>query len=210
MTTKELHEMQEIILEQNSYRWLMPQDLEGEVWRDVPLFKGYMVSNMGRIKSVPHVVRNCYSTRLTVARIVHQRVNKDGYACVRLYENGAERTFTVHRLVALAFLPNPNNFEEVNHKDECKSNNRLENLEWCTHLYNSRYGTRTKRIAATQKANKHCFVPVRQYSLDGIFVKEWPSMSSVRDVMGRIAVSQCVRGKVKTAGGYIWRYSTAR
>ena len=125
--------------------------------------------------------------------------NSKGYLLVDLWKNGKMKHFAVHRLVAVAYIPNPDNLPQVNHKDENKTNNCLQNLEWCDCKYNNNYGTRNEKISNSLK------IPILQYTLDGEFVKEWPSATDVgKEVSGHI--SSCAKGNRKTAYGYIWVY----
>ena len=111
-----------------------------EEWRDIKGYEGrYQVSSFGRIYS-------CYSG---ICLKIHTR--EDGYTRVSLYKNNRYKSFLVHRLVAEAFISNPNNYTQVNHKDENKQNNRVENLEWCTARYNTNYGTHNKRVSDSLK-----------------------------------------------------------
>ena len=93
----------------------------------------------------------------------------DGYLCVNLYKNGKPAGFSIHRLVAQAFIPNPNNFPIVNHKDENKYNNNVDNLEWCDYQHNNTYGSRIEKI--NQKISHKTY----QYDLDGNLIAVWPS-----------------------------------
>ena len=112
-----------------------------EEWRDIKGYEGrYQISSFGRVKSLMNN-RGKYREK-----IIDRRPNKYGYKRVGLYKNGKSKFYSVHRLVALHFLPNPNNLPQVNHKDENKENNRVDNLEWCDSKYNNNYGTRNKRI----------------------------------------------------------------
>ena len=124
---------------------------------------------------------------------------KNGYLRVCLCRDGQGKWYLVHRLVAMAYLPNPENLPEINHKDENKTNNCLQNLEWCNHKYNNNYGTRNKKISNSKK------IPILQYTLDGEFIKEWSSATDVgREVQSHIC--DCLNGRQKTAYGYLWRY----
>lgn len=115
-----------------------------ELWRDIPYYEGlYQISNYGRVRSF-HKNKTKYKT---------QRTNNRGYLVVQLYKNGKMKNEYVHRLVALTFIPNPNHFPQVNHKDEDKQNNYVENLEWCTAKYNNNYGTARQRTIATSIKN---------------------------------------------------------
>ena len=104
--------------------------------------------------------------------------------------------------MALAFIPNPNNLKQVNHKDENKTNNTAENLEWCNAQYNSNYGTRTERSA------EGCSKPINQYDLQGNFIKSWSSGTEIERITGyaRSNICKCCRDIYKTAYGFIWRY----
>ena len=125
--------------------------------------------------------------------------NRYGYLYVNLSRNGKYKSCTIHRLVAEAYLPNTENLPEVNHKDENKTNNCLQNLEWCDHKYNINYGTRNEKVSNSHKK------PILQFTLDGELVREWPSANDVgREV--RKGINSCLRGKAKTAYGYKWKY----
>ena len=122
---------------------------------------------------------------------------RGGYYSVVLSKNGILKIFKVHRLVAQAFIPNPNNYKEVNHKDENKANNVVTNLEWCDRKYNQNYGTRTEK----------CSKKVYQYTLDGKFVKEWKSTAECgRNGYNHCNVAACCRGELKKYKDFIWKY----
>ena len=159
-----------------------------EIWKDKKDYEEhYQVSNCGRVKSI----------KFGKERILKPVPNSFGYLFVNLCKDGKVKAFTVHRLVAEAFLDNPNNYKEVNHKDENKTNNVVTNLEWCNRKYNQNYGTRTEK----------CSKPVLQYTLDGEFVREWESTAECgRNGYNYGNVAACCRGKLKTYKGFIWRY----
>ena len=166
-----------------------------EIWKDKKDYEGhYQVSNFGRVKSI----------KFGKERILKLTKDKDGYFFVNLYKNNKSKAFKVHRLVAEAFLPNTDNLPLINHKDEDKSNNIVSNLEWCDVKYNTNYGTRNKRIGKSNTNGKRS-KPVLQYTLDGKFVREWESYRECKR-NGFNHVSECCRGKLKSCGGFIWKY----
>ena len=163
-----------------------------EIWKDIRDYENlYQGSNLGRVKSI----------KFGKERILKTFKNKDGYLQVGLWKNNKRKIFLVHRLVAQAFLDNPNNLPEVNHKDENKLNNVVSNLEWCDRTYNVNYGTAIERMIKTVSK------PVLQFTLDGKFVREWESTRECeRNGYNHGAVVSCCKGKQKTHKDFIWRY----
>lgn len=171
-----------------------------EVWRDIIGFEGlYQVSDLGRVKSLLNGRE----------RVLVGRKNKDGYLLVSLCKDGNAKKCYVHRLVAEAFIPNPDNLPQVNHRDECKSNNVVSNLEYCDRKYNNNYGTRTERSAKARTNHPNTSKTVFQYTKDGSLVRLYPStMEAVRRTgYDKGYISQCCLGKRKQAYGYIWSYT---
>lgn len=169
--------------------------MKKEYWKPVVGYEGlYEVSNWGRVKSL----------KFGKERILKPCTNRYGYLFVKLCKDGKVKPFTVHRLVAEAFLPNPDNLPQVNHKDENKQNNIVSNLEWCSAQYNNTYGTRIERVAE-KTTNGKCSKTVLQYTLEGNFIKEWKSVAECRR-NGFRHVDDVCRGERKSCGGYIWEY----
>ena len=175
-----------------------------EIWRDIQGYEGlYQVSNYGRVKSLERNFTNgingCTIKHIDEHILIPQ--NEKGYLRVNLYKNGKQKFCSIHRLVAEAFIPNPNNYPQVNHKDEDKANNKITNLEWCTAQYNNTYGTCKKRMAETQSKT------VYQYTLDGELAREWSSTAECgRNGFNRNHISSCCNGRLKTHKGYKWSY----
>ena len=178
-------------------------NLEKEIWRDIPEFEGYQVSNLGRVKSLKRFRKGKNDSLASVKeRILKPLINSIGYYQVGLYKNSKVRFYLVHRFVWEAFNGQIPEGYEVNHINEIKSDNRLENLNLMTHKENMNYGSRTER-----SAKKHSKV-VLQFTLDNILVKEYPSANQVERELGfaQPNISSCCNGKYKQAYGYIWKY----
>ena len=159
----------------------------------------YKVSNLGRILNLNY--RNTGKSKLMTPS-----ANTDGYFKVNLRKNGENKTCYVHRLIAQTFIPNPENKPEINHIDEDKTNNRVDNLEWKWHKDNINHGTHNERSAKTRTNGKKS-KRVLQLSLDGELIREWESTQECgRNGFSQSAVCNCCNGKRKSAYGYIWRY----
>lgn len=175
-----------------------------EIWKtavyDGEIYEGlYKVSNWGRILSLNYL--NTGKSKLMTPFEVGT-----GYFQVQLWKNKEYKTCLVHRLVAETFLENPENLPEVNHIDEDKTNNRVENLEWKSRRDNLNHGTRNERIA---KANTNGKLSKRvlQLSLSGDLIKEWESTRECeRNGFDHGHVAACCRGEQKTAYGFRWEY----
>lgn len=183
--------------------------MEEEIWKDIEGYEGYyQVSNFGRVKCLDTIVK-CKSgfVRLKKTKIMKPHITKKGYLQNPLTNESKQKWFLTHRLVAEAFIPNPHNFPCVNHKDEDKTNNNVDNLEWCDHKYNDNYGTRNKRLKEKIKNVPKKSKPVLQYDLEGNFIKEWKNVSECgRNGYYQNSISLCCNGKQKTHRGYKWRY----
>ena len=183
-----------------------------EVWKEIKEYEGvYFISNKGRIKSVDRRIPNTngVGTRLIKGKILSTTLNNKGYKCVSLHKNGKIKTFTIHRLVALYFIPNPNNYSDVNHKDENKKNNKVENLEWVTHEYNMNYGERaikaSKKLKNTRTLSKNGKAR-KVINLDTGKVFDTILEASWYYNINASGISQCCRGKSSNCGGFKWKY----
>lgn len=189
-----------------------------EVWKDVPDYEGkYQVSNKGRVKNV------------ATGKILTPDLSNKGYYRVKLCDNGVKKRFQLHRLVAIVFVPNPNNHPIVNHKDLNPKNCCADNLEWCDYRYNNSYdhaydkrvearkknGTytiteETRKKMSDAKVGKHSATSknVIQLSKDGDFVSSFVSMmdASIKTGVCYTSITQVCKNERETAGGYKWKY----
>ncbi len=176
-------------------------DDKKEIWKDIKGYEGlYQISNLGRVKSIKRVVARGTNYKPIKERVLKAGNNK-GYAYVILCKYGKKKTVQVHRLVAYAFIPNPNNLPCINHKDENPLNNIVSNLEWCTHSYNNSYNELRVKAAISKR------IPVLQYSKEGVFIREWSYSKEAEKELGisHRTIDACCKGKLKTSGGYIWK-----
>ena len=169
-----------------------------EIWKDIPEYEGlYQASNLGNIKSLER--KRIDRNEILKSKILTKHLKENGYEIVTLCKNRKEVKKYVHRLVALTFISNPNNYNEINHINENKQDNRVVNLEWCNRKYNCNYGLR----------NMKCYKKILQYDLQDNFIKEWNSIKSIKKYFEKkdndSGISCCIHGKQKTAFGYKWK-----
>lgn len=184
-----------------------------EIWKPISGYEGrYEVSNFGRVKSLAREYQTgAHQATIRMGeRILKPKVRPNRYCLVSLNKDGVVHDAYVHRLVAEAFIPNPNNLPQVNHIDENPSNNRVDNLEWCTPVQNIRHGTGIARSRAGRCK------PIVQKSLDGKIVRIWDSIADAGDSFipvrgkgrGRKNISNALRFPNRsTAYGYFWEYA---
>ena len=173
-----------------------------EIWKDIEGYEGlYQVSNRGRVKSLSRKVTNAmFSINEHFVKVVD---NGNGYKSVSLWKDNKGKHFYVHRLVALAFVPNYNGYKYINHKDEDKSNNDVSNLEWCTAKYNCNYGNHTKKLKKSYILNGNNR-PIDVYDMNGVFLKTFDCSNDVcreLNIERRSLYSVC-QGVVKSSKGY--------
>lgn len=172
-------------------------------------FEGeYSVNRYGDVRSESRILYyRDGRTRKLRSRIMSQHNGTNGYKQVYLSRDGKNHMRMVHRLVALAFLPNPEGLPEVNHKDERKTNNAVENLEWCTTKYNANYGTSIRRRIRTRRDKGQ---RVLQFTKTGDFITEYASIADACEaVNGNAAfISRCLYKKPRcpSAYGFVWRF----
>ncbi len=174
-----------------------------EIFKDIKGFEGlYAVSNFGNVKRHTTESKNGTGNYYRKEHLLKQRKSNKGYFVVDLFKNNKRHQFLVHRLVAQAFIENKNSYPCVNHIDENKENNNVDNLEWCTQKYNMNYGTCSERIG---KANSK---PVIQLDKNGNFVGKYISIICAERMtkISQGSIGDCLHGRRKSAGGYLWRY----
>jgi len=164
------------------------------IWKDIPNYEGlYQINNFGDIKSF-------YNYRgkgnLLIPKI------KKGYYEIGLRKDGERKWYSIHRLVAQTFIDNPNDLPCINHRDENKLNNNVDNLEWCTVAYNNTYGERLKKVSNSNKLKKR----VIQYSKNREKINTYNSIAeaSEKTNTNKTSISKCINKKRKTANNYIW------
>lgn len=189
----------EILLpEVNSERWLSLEDLPNEEWRDVVGYESaYKVSNCGRIKSIGRY-------KFVGKDKILKESSNYGYMLVDLCMNNKTSIKRVHRLVATAFIDNPKNHPIINHKDENKANNCVENLEWCTNKHNSNWGSCRDKISKRIKYSGRNYC---KYDTNGNLVKTYYSLTDItKDGYNYQQVLLCCHGKNNVCRGYVWRF----
>lgn len=173
-----------------------------ETWKAIAGYEGlYEVSDQGRVRSLNH----------RKSRILKTQKRYDGYLQAHLCKNSKMKNFLVHRLVAQAFCPNPDpiHFDQVNHLDEVKTNNVASNLEWCDVKYNNNYGTHNDKVAKALINYPKKSKEVQKFDKQGNLLATYPSTMEAGRVTGicQSSIVMCCHGKLKSAGGYIWRYA---
>ena len=185
--------------------------MQEEIWKDIKGYEGYyQVSNYGRVKSLDRIISSSTSNTFYKKGQLIKLRNKKGYYNVSLSKNNKSRHFIVNKLVATAFIDNPNNYNQTNHKDENPLNNYIENLEWCNSQYNNTYGTKLERVKKTMIARnlKMAQKVILQFDLNENFIREWDSASQIHKAYGYNIgfIGRCCKIKNSTGYNYIWRY----
>lgn len=157
----------------------------------------YEVSNDGKVRSLKYNKK----------RILSQSKNPEGYCFVKLYINGSKKMVAVHRLVAYAFIPNPNNYKYINHKDENKSNNNFTNLEWCSSSYNRVFRNIKQKRLEKYKKRQTKNVKVYKFDIYGNFIKEYKTITeaSKENNISATGIYRCINNISKQSGGFIWK-----
>lgn len=179
-----------------------------EIWKDIPEYEGlFQVSNKGRVKSLKRKVRRGYKYELKTVpeKIRSLSIDKHGYYHLALSKNNKRKNYFLHRLVAMVFIPNPENYPVINHIDGNKKNCCVENLEWVTISENAKHAYRAGLKKPSGGATK--YRPVAQYTIDGKFLKKYKSIAEAMKETKSLNIGSCLnkKNKHKTSGGFIWK-----
>lgn len=178
--------------------------MKKEIWKDIPGYEGmYQVSNLGRVKSLVRKGK-------TYEVILKQFSNGHGYLQVFLTRNSITKSYKVHRLVAQAFIPNPQNYRCIDHINTIRTDNRVENLRWVSHKENSANPITKERV--TSAVIKRVGKIVMQYDIQGNLIKTWDTPAQAAKTLGICdgPIRKCCLGKESTYKGFIWKYKEKR
>lgn len=185
--------------------------MEVRQWKPIVGYEGiYEISDMGDVKRLAHITIDSLGRRIAHKdRIIRPRISRrTGYPTISLYKDGRAKSFTIHSLIAKAFIPNPLNLPCVNHIDEDRSNSVLSNLEWCDYSYNNTYGKAREKRLNTYRLNscgKHR--PIYKFSLDGHLLDVFTcGVNQLERELG-YHISDCLAGKCKTSHGFVFSYN---
>ena len=179
------------------------------MFKDIPGFEDYyQVNENGIVKGKDRLVWNGKGYKLQTGNIIKQQTNKKGYKLVYLSKKHHKKTCLVHRLVALTFIPNPNNYEQVNHIDCNKSNNNVNNLEWCTNLYNQRHAIANGRIHRSLNCGKKRIKVMKIDIKSGEILEKYDSIAEAGRInnLNAANINSVCKGLRNFCGGYIWKY----
>lgn len=174
-----------------------------EIWKDIKGYEGlYQVSNEGRIKSVDRTIETSNTTRHYKGKIIKQHLSTTKYWYVDLYNNGIRCRYKIHRLVATAFVENPNNYNVVDHINGNRNCNKAENLRWCSQQQNNSFKIYRERQLNNPLKSKQVY----QYKNNKLIAIYPSTMEAERNGFCNGSVSACCRGIQKKYKGYSWSY----
>lgn len=190
-----------------------------EQWKPIKGYDHYDISNLGRVKSLERIAHTPLASYLKPENILKAADNGKGYKFVRLWQDGKSKKHYIHRLVAEAFIPNPNNYPEVNHIDSDPSNNKVDNLEWVTHRQNAKHMMSQGRGAMCRKEHKKRIAEINKKQRKAVIGKSvatgeeirFPYLNATKERgFDTSSVSECCNGYRKNHKGYTWRFAEER
>ena len=191
--------------------------MQQEIWKDIEGYEGlYQVSNLGRVRSVDRIILRSSTPQFSKGKNISQQPLNSGYMVVSLWNKKKRKAFTVHRLVANAFLPLQQGKDEVDHINGIRTDNRVNNLRWCNRKENVNFPiARSKYLSSNKERIEHIRMAKAKHSLklvqltlDGTIIKEWNSVKQASKSLGiqeNNVYAVCI-GKRKSTGGYKWKY----
>lgn len=191
-----------------------PEDLPNEIWKDIEGWEGYyQISNLGRVKSIERKVKflSCKEkpSKLKVDKSILRQWLGHGYPQISLYKDCKGKNYSTHRLLAKAFISNPENKPHINHKDGIRHHLEISNLEWCTPKENHIHKYEVLGYVSKGRKGKlsSCSKKVGQYDLSGNLIKIWDSQGEIERELGfeQANISACCRGKQRTSCGFKWK-----
>lgn len=184
-----------------------------EIWKDIEGFKNYQVSSLGNVRRLDgYIKHNKGGLKKWQGKILKPVLRNTGYYFVSLCENGKRKDFPLHKLVATAFIPNPNNYPCIDHIDTIRTNNAVTNLRWVTHKMNQNNPITLVNMSKSQINDPNRSKKINQYTTDGVLVKCWPSLMEIGRVLNYScnSISKCCSKKphYNTAYGYKWEFAS--
>ena len=180
-----------------------------EIWKDIKGYEGlYQVSNLGRVKRIGKY-KNQFNTEWESNKCLKMNKDRDGYCLVHLSKEGIVKCKKAHRLVAETFIENPENYEMINHKNEIKDDNRVENLEWCSHSENQKHALRTGLNVKPYAAGKYKKAVLQIDPITKDVVTEFNSITAATLYFGKTNttnIGNVLNGRHKIAYGVEWKY----
>lgn len=183
-----------------------------EIWKDIKDYEGrYQISSYGRVRSIKRTANHIHGVRTVNSKLLKLNTSHR-YSNISLSKNSLMSRFTIHRLAASHFIPNPEDLPQVNHIDGDRRNNHVSNLEWCTASHNQKH---SYRIGLKSPINmgklgslNYNSKPVTQYDMKGNYIAEFSATHEACRITGinQGTLAACARGKRKSAGGYTWKY----